>query len=196
VRVLIVDDDPGSRLILQKTLARLGHEPIPAEGGVQALARFQMEHFPVVITDWKMPEVDGLELCRRIRADLRPRYTYIIVLTALEGKASYLEGMRAGADDYLVKPLDVPELEARLFVAERVLKLQSDLRTLEGLLPICSYCKRIRDGDVYWRQVESFIQSRTEAQFSHSICPDCYQSRVAPQIEEMRKQVPPPVPPR
>jgi DNA-binding response OmpR family regulator len=149
-----------------------------------------MEHFPVVVTDWQMPGLDGLEFCRRIRADLRPRYTFVIILTAEGSREGYLEGMKAGADDFLVKPLDAGQFEARLIVAERVLRLQTDLRTLEGLLPICSYCKRIREGKDYWQQVEAFVARRTEAKFSHSICPDCYQKHVVPQIEELRRRNP------
>jgi sigma-B regulation protein RsbU (phosphoserine phosphatase) len=190
MRVLVAEDDPVSRLVLETTLARLGHDPIPAENGSMAWVRFQMEHYPVVVTDWQMPGLDGLEFCRKIRADLRPRYTFVIILTAETSREGYLEGMRAGADDFLVKPLDAAQFEARLFVAERILKLQGDLRTLEGLLPICSYCKRIREGKDYWQQVDAFVSRRTEARFSHSICPDCYDKHMVPQIEELKRNVP------
>ena len=194
MRVLVAEDDGVSRLVLETELLRLGHEPVPAENGNLAWVRFQMEHFPVVVTDWQMPGMDGLEFCRRIRADLRPRYTFVIIVTAEGSRAGYVEGMRAGADDFLVKPLDAAQFEARIFVAERILRLQTELRTLEGLLPICSYCKRIRDGKDYWEQVEAYIARRTEAQFSHSICPDCYQKHMVPQIDALKRsgEAPPP----
>jgi DNA-binding response OmpR family regulator len=187
MRILVAEDDLLSRRLLETTLERLGHEVATAGDGNLAWARFQIEHYPVVITDWRMPGLDGLELCRRIRADPRPRYTFVVVLTSMGGKSEFLEGMRAGADDFMVKPLDPVQLEARLLVAERVLRLQTDLRTLEGLLPICSYCKRIREGSDYWQKVEAFFENRTEAKFSHSICPDCYAKHVVPELEALRK---------
>ena len=187
MRILVAEDDAVCRTIIEKEIRRFGHEPVPAEDGNIAWGRYRMEHFQVVVTDWFMPGVDGLEFCRRIRADLRPRYTYVIVLTAVTTREGYLEGMRAGADDFLVKPLDAAQLGARLMVAERVLALQTELRTLEGLLPICSYCKRIREGKDYWQQVEAYIAARTEARFSHSICPDCYQKHVVPELEALKK---------
>jgi DNA-binding response OmpR family regulator len=189
MRILIAEDEPVSLLMLESTLRTLGHEPVSAQDGVLAWARFQMEHFPIVITDWRMPGLDGLELCRRIRADRRPRYTFVIVLTSVSAKEGYLEGMRAGADDFLVKPFDPAQFEARLLVADRVLRLQTDIRMLEGLLPICSYCKRIREGKDYWEQVEAYVQKRTEARFSHSICPDCYQKHVVPELEAFRQRL-------
>ena len=92
--------------------------------------------------------------------------------------------MAAGADDFVTKPLDRAELHARLRVAERVLGLQQEVKQLEGLLPICSYCKRIRDEGDRWSQVEEYVSRRTEAQFTHGICPECYDRRVLPQIEQ------------
>ena len=108
-----------------------------------------------------------------IRADQKLRYTYIIILTALGGKGSYVEGMNAGADDFMTKPLDIEMMNVRLKVGERVLNLQSALQRLEGLLPICSYCKRIRDEQGVWQSLEAYISIRSGALFSHSICSDC-----------------------
>ena len=111
-----------------------------------------------------------------------------MILTSVDSREGYLEGMKAGADDFMVKPPDAAALEARLYVAQRVLRLQEEFRTISGLLPICSYCKRIREGKDYWQQVEAFVARRTEAQFSHSICPDCYAKHVVPELEAMRKR--------
>src|SRR5205823_5006421 len=113
--------------------------------GQRAWAAYQTMAPHVIIADWMMPEMDGLELCRRVRAEGRPRYTYFMLLTALDGRARYFQGMDAGADDFLPKPCDLNELAARLRVAERIMNLQAEVRRLEGLLPICSYCKNIRD---------------------------------------------------
>jgi phosphoserine phosphatase RsbU/P len=141
-----------------------------------------------LISDWMMPDINGLELSQRIRSAGRTRYTYIILLTVLGGKESYLEGMDAGADDFMTKPFDKDQLGSRLRVAERVLALQEEVRQLEGLLPICMYCKKIRDEKEQWSQIEQYIDARTDASFSHSICPDCYDTEVIPELEQMRRE--------
>jgi len=183
MRVLLADDDPVSRRILTAMVVGLGHEAVVAQDGAEAWTRFQAEPLDVVITDWMMPELDGLVLTRRIRAMAKPRYTYVLILTALEGRARYLDGMDAGADDFITKPVNREELYARLRVAERVLGLQREVNQLQGLLPICSYCKRIRDEADTWSQVEDFVSRRTEAMFSHGICPTCYDNHLKPQLE-------------
>src|SRR5262249_51824089 len=129
--ILIAEDDATSRDILAHVLRELGHEVVEAADGHQAWAVFQREHVPLLISDWMMPGVDGLELCRRIRAEARARYTYIVLLTVLGGKENYLEAMEAGTDDFISKPFDVDQLHARLRVAERIVGVQSELRELE-----------------------------------------------------------------
>ena len=145
MRILIAEDDTVSRLLLDTTLKKLGHDVIATENGRDAWGVFQQEHIPIIISDWMMPDIDGLKLCRMVRAENRTKYTYFILLTALGGKGSYLTGMDAGADDFITKPFDKDQLTARLRVAERILQLQSEVKQLEGLLPICMYCKKIRD---------------------------------------------------
>jgi sigma-B regulation protein RsbU (phosphoserine phosphatase) len=174
MNILIVDDEATSRFTLGATLKKLGHEATIANNGLDALILFEKASFPVLISDQIMPGIDGLELCRRIRAAGKPPYTYLILLTSVVGKSGYLEGMRAGADDFITKPFDKDILAARLVVAERILNLQSQVRQLAGLLPICSVCKKVRDDKNYWHQVESFISHHTEATFTHSYCPDCF----------------------
>jgi phosphoserine phosphatase RsbU/P len=186
VKILIADDEAVARLRLRETLTQLDHEVIEARDGKDAWERFQQESPPLVIADWMMPYVNGLELCRMIRAEHRPRYTYIIMLTALGGRGSYLEGMNAGADDFITKPFDQDELKARLRVAERILSLQAEVRQLEGLLPICSYCKRIRDEKDSWMRVESYLSKQTDAVLSHSICPSCYENHVIPELSALK----------
>ena len=175
MNILIADDDAFSRLILQTTLQHLGHTVIAAQDGLHAWQTFQQSYFPVLISDWLMPHLDGLELCRTIRDRNQTNYTYIILLTALDGKANYLEAMDAGADDFITKPFDAEQLAARLHVAERILGLRQHIKRLEGLLPICAYCKKIREQD-QWQQLESYISAHSEANFSHGICPDCYEN--------------------
>ena len=173
MKVLIAEDDPVSSLVLTAKLRKLGYEVITAGNGLDAWYAYQRENPRIVITDWMMPGVDGIELCRRIRADRRVQYTYIIMLTALGGKGDYLEGMNAGADDFVTKPFDAEGLKARLHAAERLLSLQSTVHQLEGLLPICSYCKKIRDEHNVWHPVEAYVEHRTDTSFEQALCPDC-----------------------
>jgi DNA-binding response OmpR family regulator len=173
VKVLIADDDAISGLALAAKLKKLGHEVIVTKNGRDAWYAYRTNNPQIVITDWIMPVVDGPDLCRMIRADARVQYTYIIMLTASESKDNYIAGMNAGADDFVTKPFDAEGLKARLRVAERVLNLQSTVDQLEGLLPICSYCKKIRDGNNAWQPVEDYVEHRTDTSFEHALCPDC-----------------------
>ena len=185
MKILIAEDQSGARLLLKTALERLGYEVLAAEDGEQAWALYQQEDARIVILDWMMPELDGLELCRMIRAAKRPLYTYVIMLTVLGGKGSYLEGMKAGADDFVTKPIDFDQLAARLRVAERILGLQAEVSRLQVLLPICSYCKRIRNDDGSWQDLDMYVAERGDTALSHGICPRCYQSRVVPELETL-----------
>lgn len=173
MKILIVEDDTVSSLVLAAKLKKLGHEVLNAENGRDAWFAFLRESPRIVITDWMMPVVDGLELCRMIRSEHRVQYTYIIMLTALGGKGSYLEGMNAGADDFVTKPFDMESLKARLRVAERIIHLQAAVNQLEGLLPICSYCKKIRDENNIWQPLEYYVANRTDTSFAQTVCPTC-----------------------
>ncbi len=191
MKVLAVEDDPVSRRILVAVLEQLGHSVIASVDGVAAWEQYQLQTFEAVVTDWMMPRMDGLELTRRIREAGRDRYTYVLMLTALNGRDRYLDGMKAGADDFLSKPLDREELHARLRVAARILGLQRTVSQLEGLLPICSYCKKIRDEEQHWSGVEEYVSRRTDATFSHGICPDCYERHLRPQLDQVESVMPP-----
>jgi DNA-binding response OmpR family regulator len=186
MRILMVDDDPSIRLALGELLEHAGHEVVTAAGGHEAWAELERAYFPLVLLDRVMPGLDGIELCRRIRARRQPRYTYVILVTMVGGKGPYLEGMDAGADDYFSKPVNPDELRARLRVAERMLHLQDELAKLRGLLAICAYCKSIRDEQSAWVPVEKYIRERSATTFSHGICPHCYNSEVTPEIARLR----------
>jgi phosphoserine phosphatase RsbU/P len=188
MRILVAEDDTTSRQVLAGQLRKLGYEPVEAEDGAVAWDRYLTTSPRIVITDWLMPNINGLELCRRIREDNRAEYVYLIILTSLDRKVGYLEGMNAGADDFVTKPADFVELNVRLRVAERILKLQSHLTQLEGLLPICPQCKKIHVEDDRWEQVETYISKRSEAQFSHGICPECYNAVVVPQLAALKRR--------
>lgn len=129
MNILIAEDDTTSRLVLLATLRKLGHTVTAVNDGAQAFSTWQNGDFDLLISDLVMPVVDGLELCRRIRAEPRQKYTYIILLTAMSGKGNYLDGMEAGADDFMLKPVDPELLVARLQVATRIMDLHESLRT-------------------------------------------------------------------
>ena len=173
MKILIAEDDVTSRLVLDASLRTLGHEVVAVENGLRAWDESRAKYFPVLITDWVMPHMDGLALCRTLREAQREQYTCVILLTALEGKANYLEAMNAGADDFITKPFDLEQLAARLVVAERMLGLRQHVTQLEGLLPICAYCKKIRNEKEGWESIEKYIAARSETKFSHGICPAC-----------------------
>jgi phosphoserine phosphatase RsbU/P len=180
VRILIADDDGVSRLVLGRTLEKWGFEVVVAHDGLAAWDRIAGDEPPALaIIDWLMPGLDGVELCRRIRATPLPSPIYVILLTGRTNREDLVTGLEAGADDYLTKPFDPNELRARIHVGQRTLGLIANVRRLTGLLPICAYCKRIRSDHDYWEQVESYLTDHTGAQFSHGICPDCLASEMA-----------------
>lgn len=174
MNILIAEDDATSRFLLKSALTKLGHDVTEAQDGIEALSHVESAQISLVVSDLMMPRMDGLELCRRIRAARLPHYIYFILLTFVEGKSAYISGMEAGADDFLNKPIDLDMLAARVAVAQRILSLQVEVSQLTGLLPICSICKKVRDDQNYWHQVESYIERHSDAEFTHSYCPDCF----------------------
>jgi CheY-like chemotaxis protein len=190
VKILAVEDDAVSRAVLRQALRKLGHEVVEAANGEKAwILLNSKEQVRVVVSDWAMPQMDGLELCRRIRDTLKTDYTYFILLTARDATGENQQAAAdAGVDDFLTKPLHFEELWHRLRVAERILHYATQVRQLEEMLPICSYCKKIRDDQNYWQQIEGYINERTGSEFSHSICPDCYQRVVIPELEKLKQR--------
>ena len=204
ITVLIADDDPLCRILLEATLRKSGHSVLVARDGDEAWQHLQATSEPLVaILDWNMPGLDGLELCSRIRKMEQDRFVYVMLLTGLTGREAVIQGLEAGAHDFITKPFDQDELYARLRVGERVLTLQQALadrvhqlqdalnrvRQLQGLLPICCYCKSIRNDKDYWQQVEHYISDHADVRFSHGICPKCYKEVVEPQLAAAHKQI-------
>ncbi len=188
LRVVIAEDEPVSRRLLEHSLAAWGYASVSCTNGEEAWRALQAPGAPrIAVLDWVMPNMDGPAVCRAVRAASFSIQPYLILLTSRNRQEDVIEGLGAGADDYLVKPVDWGELEVRLQVASRVVSLQerladrvAELETalgnvhrLQGLLPICAYCKRIRDDRNYWSQVETYVAEHSDVQFSHGICPSC-----------------------
>ncbi|MFT3782955.1 MAG: response regulator [Nibricoccus sp.] len=194
MKILTVDDDLIARKILVQALNRLGYTSVvEASNGDEALRVIQNDPVRLIVSDWLMPGIDGLDLCRQIRRHTGTEYTYFILLTSREADISnQREAIEAGVDDFLTKPLDLQELWMRLRVSERILRFTTQVRQLEAFLPICSYCKKVRDDQNYWQQIEAYINERTGSEFSHSICPDCYQRVIVPELERLKISVPKP----
>jgi sigma-B regulation protein RsbU (phosphoserine phosphatase) len=200
LRVVIAEDDAVSRRILETLLRKWGYEVTTTLDGEAAWEALHEPNAPsLAILGVMMPGIDGLELCRRLRQSPSSVPPYIILLTATQGVPEIVKGIEAGADDYLTKPYDRDELRVRVQVGARIVELQTKLaervqqlevalnhvKQLEGILPICSYCKKIRNDLNYWQNVESYVADHSQAEFSHSICPACYETTVKPQLESL-----------
>ena len=176
MKVLIAEDDRTSRVLLHGALMKLGYEVVEAVNGASAWDALLRTNCRIVLSDWVMPDIDGLELCKRVRSDPKRPYVYFILLSGQRlGEEHYAKAMDEGVDDFLPKPLDVEALRMRLRVAERIIGLSERVRTLEGILPMCAYCRRIRDAgnDNKYSSLEDFVSKKTPAQFSHGVCPEC-----------------------
>ena len=188
LRALVADDDRVTATVLAASLREWDFDVTVAHDGAAAWEVISGNAPPALaILDWMMPQVDGIALCARVRAQPALASMYIVLLTSRDSIEDMVAGLEAGADEYLVKPFNANELRARVRTARRVISLQRDLvdkvaaledaltnvKQLRGLLPMCSYCKRIRDDGDYWQQLESYISDHSDAVFSHGICPTC-----------------------
>lgn len=187
-RVLVAEDDEQTRTALVFLLQRHGFEVTVVKDGQAALERMLAPNPPqVALLDWEMPRLDGIHVARAVRSMPAQRYTYIVMVTAHDRAADVLAAFAAGVDDFLSKPADASQLLARLRCGERILRLEersaeriaeleaalAEVRRLKRLLPICMYCKKVRDDGDYWHEIESYIRAQTGTDFSHSICPQC-----------------------
>ncbi len=188
MRLLIAEDDPISRRLLELQLERASHEVLSVKDGGAAWELLKSGGGPkLAVLDWMMPVMDGVEICRRVRATPEIGYVYLILLTAKTRAEDRAEGFRAGADDYLNKPFEAQELRARVAVGQRIIELQcalearvtelreaaSHVHQLQELLPICMHCKRIRDDESTWQRLEVYVEEHWGATFTHSLCSAC-----------------------
>lgn len=180
MKILVADDDPVAAKILQRALEFYGHQVIVTADGTEAWEAFDREPVRLVVSDWIMPGIDGLALCQKIRERPKTPYTFFILLTSQEtGPENYDLAANAGVDDFLTKPLDRPTIQMRLRVAERILLYTTEIRQLKDLIPICAYCRKIRNDDNYWQMVETYIGEQTGSNFTHGICPECSKNLLA-----------------
>ncbi len=187
-KVLVAEDDPISAKVLGTLLGRLGYETIITRNGQEAWDAFNAAPVRMIVSDWMMPGLDGLAFCEKVRARHHTAYTYFILLTANRTSTdNYALAAAAGVDDFLTKPLDREALQMRLRVAERILKFTAEIRQLKEMIPICVYCRKVRDEDDYWEQVETYIQKETGSRFSHGACPECCEK----EMERLRVETDP-----
>ncbi len=195
--ILLADDDPLACRVTADTLRKWGYVVDVCSDGVQALEFLTSISEPTLaLLDWMMPGKTGVDVCREIRAIQKSEPLYLILLPARDNSDDIVTGLEAGADDYITKPFDQKELKARVDVGLRVLALEASLEyrvkvleaaldqveQLEGLLPICLYCKKIRSDTDYWQQVDHYLTERSHIKFSHGICPDCYEKVIKEQL--------------
>ncbi len=179
-KILIVDDEKVNIDVLVGLL-KDDYKTVAAKNGEQAFKRLEKPPLPdVILLDIMMPGMDGYEVCRRLNAGEETRGIPVIFLSAKGASEDVVTGFKAGAVDYVVKPFRPEELTARVNTHIRLKKTISalekalkEIKTLKGMLPICSSCKKIRDDHGYWNQIESYIMDHSEAEFTHGICPEC-----------------------
>ena len=197
MKVLVAEDDLMSAKILEKNLRDWGYSPECVHDGEAALGRLSGDDPPLIaILDWMMPGLTGLEVCRRVKAMPSRVPRYAILLTQRNARDDILEGLNGGADDYVTKPFDPEALRARVRIASRTVELQcrladrvdaleqalAEVDRLRGLLAICSYCKKARDKQDDWHQVDTYLKTTTDLRFTHGVCPECF-SRLASELK-------------
>lgn len=197
-KILIVDDTPVNVQILNDTLQ---HEfkTYFALNGQEALQQAASIAPDLILLDIMMPGMDGFEVCRRLKEDEAMRNIPVIFITALEQAAEESRGLKLGAADYITKPFN-PELvllrvrnhvelkNRRDALVQRTGELEkalAEIKTLQGIIPICASCKKIRDDQGYWQQLEVYISEHSDAEFSHGICPACARELYPRQFEKM-----------
>ena len=189
MRVLLAEDDQTTCRLISLFLSKWGYDVVAVADGCCAWELLQQPDAPrLVVLDWEMPGLQGVDICRRIRQQSLGQLSHIIILTARESREDVVAAFAAGANDFITKPFHRDELQARIKIGAQVVQLQSDLahrvdeledaiahiKQLQGILPICMYCHKIRDDREVWQQLEDYITENTEAMLSHSLCPECY----------------------
>ncbi len=205
--ILYVEDDPVTREELAQILRRRAREVLVAENGREGLGLFRQFSPDLVVTDIRMPEMDGLQMAQAMRE--KSQGIKIIATTAYSETSYLLQAIEAGIDHYVLKPVDIEKFIAAVEKCSRdilarkavtrhhrereelLAKLQAaleEIKVLQGILPICSFCKNIRNDEGYWEQVEAYIGRHTKAEFSHSVCPACLRKHYPEHYEKIMAQ--------
>jgi phosphoserine phosphatase RsbU/P len=199
MNILVADDDEVARALIVALLRRRGYDVEAVAEGRAAWERLTHPDAPrIALLDWMMPGIDGIEICRGVRALPNLHGLYLILLTSRDTQEHVVEGLSAGANDYITKPFHMDELLARVQIGVKTVQLQMELtrrvceleealgkvKQLQGLLPICSYCKSIRDDKNYWQRVEDYLTTHSGAECSHGICPRCWETTVRQQLAD------------
>ena len=205
LRVLVADDEPVSRTVVGAMLRKAGYAVMYAPDGEEAWQLLDAEDPPsLALLDWEMPGLQGPEIVQKLRSKSAATPTYLILLTSRDSQADIVQGLRAGADDYVTKPANEAELIARVNVGARVVRLQAALadrvrsledalanvKALQTLLPMCAYCKSVRNDQNYWEKVETYFTQHSGVSFTHSYCPTCYERYVRPELEALEDSQP------
>lgn len=194
-RILVTDDDPYVLDWTCELLAEEGYEVFRAATGAECLHEALVRQPDLVLLDVMLPDMNGIDICRKIKGEEASRNVFVILVSGIQVSSdSQADGLDVGADGYLVKPLTNREFVARIQALVRIKRAEDALRekdkeqgalisklqealaeikTLKGFIPICASCKKIRDDEGYWDQVEAYISKHTDAVFTHGICPDC-----------------------
>ena len=181
--IIVAEDEPITRKRMVSMIEGLGHPVRAFSNGLDAWKAFEENPARVIISDWQMPEMEGTELCRKVRARPNTEYTYFILVTAERTEEQdYEEAIRAGTDDFLTKPISRDAIWRRLRVAKRILGFTKHIKQLEAMIPICAYCKQVREDEDFWKSIEDYICSHTGSRFTHGICPTCF-DRVIQELE-------------
>jgi DNA-binding response OmpR family regulator len=171
--ILIVDDNPQSIKLLGSVLDARGYATAVATNGMEALKFLENETPDLILLDIMMPGMDGFEVCSSIKKNKNAREAPVIFLTAKREIDDLVKGFEVGGVDYVTKPFNSDELLMRVKTHLDLKKAREEIKRLKGIIPICSNCKKIRDDKGFWEQVETYIASHSDAEFTHGICPEC-----------------------
>lgn len=198
--ILVADDHESNRKLVTAILTAEGYTVREARDGAEALAALNASTEPMVaLIDWQMPGLTGPEVCRTARGTVAAQFRHFILLTARNSTEDIVEGLATGAHDYVTKPFDEAELLARVRIGSEIVTLQhalasrvraleaaaAEIKQLQGLLPMCSYCKSVRDDKNYWREVENYLTAHADVKVSHGVCPKCFEVHIVPQVTDL-----------
>jgi DNA-binding response OmpR family regulator len=171
--IFIVDDNPDNLRILGHVIQDQGYDITLSSNGKDALEFLKNEKPDLILLDIMMPEINGFELCQKIKQNPDFKNIPIIFISAIQNSKDIIKGFELGAVDYVSKPFNSKELIARVNVHVQLKKALEEIKVLRGIIPICANCKKIKNDEGYWEQVEEYIQHNTDATFTHSLCKEC-----------------------